>query len=180
MAKTKRNFKTKAHLACSKSEAQVSMNYIIFEDGNLVATDSHIILVQHLAGHGFTHEEIDHLEGKALHRDTFQEILRYDTIEVGPTGIKCKKGRTKVVFPLETLEEQCDYSFVNYKVCLPDLSYMSETDNIGFDLNILSRIKDLTLNAKGQVAFNFQSNVKACLIHGIGCDESIIVMPVKL
>lgn len=180
MAKTRRNFKTKAHLACSKSEAQVSMNYIIFEDNNLVAVDGHIILVQSLYGHGFTSEEVDILEGKALHRETFQEVLRYDTIKVTDKGIEANKGKTNVIFPLETLQQQCDYNYVNYKSLVPDLSNVTDLTSIGFDLNILSRIKDLTLNPDSKVEFNFFGKHKVCVINGVGCDENIIIMPIKV
>lgn len=179
MAKDKRNFKTKAHLACSKSDSQVSMNYIIFEDNNLVATDGTVMLVQHLAGHGFTHGEIDHLEGKAVHRETFQEILRYNTIKVTEKGIEASKGKTKVIFPLETLGRQCEHKFVNYKAVVPDPLDTIEVDSIGFDLNILVKVKDLTLNNSGNVKFNLFGKHRACIAHGIGCDEQILIMPIK-
>lgn len=176
----KRNFKTKAHLACSKSDAQVSMNYVIFEDGNLVAIDGNIILIQSLLGHGFTQQEIDLLEGKALHRDIFKEIIRYDTIKVTEKGIEAKRGIAEVVYALETLEQQCDYHFVSYKPILPDLSNIVEVDSIGFDIKLLSRVKDLTLNPKGHIEFNFFGKRKICMIHGVGCDEKILIMPLKI
>lgn len=180
MAKTKRNFKTKAYLACSKDTSQVAMNYIIFEDGNLVAMDGHILLLQHLTGHGFSQDEVDLMEGKALHRETFQEILRYDTIKVTERGIEANKGKTNVIFTLQTLEEQCDHRYPNYKSVVPDSSNVTEVESIGFDLNILSRIKDLTLNAESKVVFNFSGKLNCCVINGIGCDENILVMPIKV
>jgi len=177
MATFKRNFKTQAHLATSKSNAQAPMNYIIFEDGNIVAINRHIILVQPLTGHGFSEEEIDCLEGKALHRDAFQEILRYDSIKVGTTGITCLKGKVKVVFPLETLKEQGVDRFPEYKCLIPDNNNPQELDTINLDLSILSMVTKLTLNIKGRVSFTFYGRLRGCVLCGLDVDETILVIP---
>ena len=182
MAKDKRNFKRPLHEACSKIETQPSMNYLIFEDGNIVATDAHVILIQSLYGHGFTESEIDQLEGKAIHREVFKDILRYDHIEVVDGSIVAKKGKIKVNIKLETLQEQEGDAYVNYKSLIDSASNTCnvEVPIIGFDLNLLARIAKLTLNDLGQVEFNFKGQGKACIVSGIGCDEQFLVMPCSL
>ena len=128
----KHNFKRPIHQMASKDECRPAMNYIIIENGCLVATDAHMIIIQSLELHGFDQQEIQTLEGCCIHRKDFAAILKFDTIQIERTGITAKKGDVKEWFSLKKLEDM-DFNYPNYKPFIPH-GKTQEVDSIGFNL----------------------------------------------
>lgn len=171
---SKRNFKSKLHLACANDPLRPALNHISFQDGKAVCTDSHILVAQDLHLHGFTLDERPHMEGKFLHRDTFKELLRAETIEATAEGFRCSLKGSEYVIKYTDV----DFKFPNWQAVIPrEKEALTE---IGLAPTILAKLKELTLSENGNVVFDFHGNNRAVLIHGVGLtleQETILIMP---
>lgn len=86
---SKRNFKLKMHLACGKDDLRPIMQHVFFTNGYMIATDAHVLIKAKTSVFtDFSEDEIQHLEGKFVHRDTFAKLLKVKMIEVDESGFK--------------------------------------------------------------------------------------------
>jgi len=178
MKKNKRNFKSKLHLASSKDDLRETMQKIIFENGYVITTDAHVLVKQKLSAHGFSEEEVKHLEGKSLNRETFAEILRYDWIEVIEGFIIAVKGKIKVQFELDLKG-----SYPRYEQIIPTEGNECEINEIGFDLNLMKLVNDVTLSDSGLMKTKFYGKNKPIILSGTEFkegEELILLMPINL
>lgn len=95
--KIKQNFLAPLHLACSKDEKS-KLQYIFFKDSNMYATDAHVLIVQSYDFYCSV-EGKENMEGKAIHRDTFQQILKKERVVATPDGFECYDKGDKVFYP---------------------------------------------------------------------------------
>jgi len=177
---TKKNFKKPIHLAASDGNEYRAMDYLHFEDGNIVATDGHVIVVQALSLHGFTEDEVLLMEGMAIHRKEFKGLMGYTHVTVTKNGFVCLKGETETIIPLKPLSEQTDERFVNYKNQFYGVRADEKISEIGLNLDLLSRIKKMTMNNLGHVNITFKHNGKVCLIKGVDIEgEQFLLMSLE-
>lgn len=187
MPKTeKKNFVTPIHLFCGGDDLRPSMMRVLFEDGKAVATDAHMLIRQALTCHGFTPEEIAFMEGKQVSGKTIKEIMRYDHVTVDKSGFNCTKGDIQATFPFVEYEEK----YPNYKPIIEkiDIGHVEPVTEIGFNLNLLERIKKVALSSSSYAGtrtatFEFYGASKAMLVTTAEKgyeDEMILIMPVML
>lgn len=184
---TKKNFKRKLNLACSKSESSLAMQYIYFYGGMAVVCNTHVLIKQCLKLHDFKDKEIELLEGKSLHKDSFVELLRYDYISVEGTEeeayIQATKGKVKVKFPLNIAANQDD-RMPDYEAVIPNYNDRGSNEIFGLDLNFVGLLADLTMDKDKKVKFQFSGhNEKALLATGasIGLEqELLLIMPIRV
>lgn len=179
MAKFKKNFISKVYLACGKDELRTQLNYVIFEEGCLVATNAHVLVKQKLELHGFDEEEIKLLEGKKLHYETVKEIMRYDIVSVKEGKFVCHKGNVKGEF--ELLDKD---NYPNYKAVIPS-GEGEDLSEIGFNLSYMNDIKNLMLDpaGTGNVVMKIFGSNKAILMRSYGLsfsEETLLIMPTRI
>lgn len=176
--KTK-NFRKKVTLACGSDELRPIMEHIYFDEGNLVCTDAHILLIQSLEQHGFTEAEVEIMNGKFLHRASFDEIFRYDHVTVSEDGFTCRKNSVECLIKFS--KSPGDY--VNYKAVIPT-GELGSIDEIGINLNLLARANKITLSPLKGVKFRFRAKNKAIILNSVdefdSKHETILIMPVML
>ena len=175
-----KNFETKLHEACLNDNLRPNLQYIIFEKGYAVCTNTHIFVKQHLSIHGFTEDEIKQLEGKAIHKDVFKEIYRYDWVTVEDNYFVCIRGNVTAKFEIEDKPE----NYPAYEKIIPN-GEPQKIDRIGISFVELERVLKIVANiyAFKRVEFKFYSEYEPILIKSVDndwSDETIMLMPIAL
>lgn len=174
----KHNFKTALHLACAKDAAHPAWQQVVFQNGKAVATDAHVVVAQSLSAHGFSEAEIEKLNGWAIQRDVFAQIVKFDRIEIGYGEIVAHKGVTTATFKMVRDGEVG--KFPNWQAVLPDGNNTVEIAKTGFSLAIMERIAKITLADDKTVSIRFFGEGRIMLLCGNGVsleDEVIGLMP---
>ncbi len=89
---------------CAADDLRPFMNYIHFKDGYAYASNSHVLVRIKLADMcNFEEEEIALLNGKAIFRKRFDELLKYEYACVTRDGIKAghEDGNWEVTYVLK-------------------------------------------------------------------------------
>ena len=179
----KKNFKSQIHLACSNDELRPVLNYIFFEDGYAVATDAHILIKQKLELHDFSDEEIEQMNGKALHGSKFKDILKYHHVQIKEGKIHClnKKG---VSFEFD-FDDVSDMKFVNYQAVIPTSKDVTEISEIAVSSILISKVQKLVVNdAPGKsIVLRLHGANKSILMRSCGKtleEEMILLMPTMI
>jgi hypothetical protein len=72
----KRNFKLKMHMTCGKDDLRPIMSHVYFDNGNMVSTDAHVLIKAKTSEFtDFDPSELEILNGKFIHANTFKKIL---------------------------------------------------------------------------------------------------------
>lgn len=103
MKKDRFNFKAQLHRACAKDDLHPVMCYIHFKDGYAYATDSKVLVRSRLWEHCSVIDAAN-LNGHALHRDSFAQIIKYSNAQATEGGVKCwDSGGKEAFFPYADL-----------------------------------------------------------------------------
>ncbi len=104
----KKNFISDLHLACRKDEINPILECIYFLNGYAYATDSYVMIKQSLE-YSNLNGELEHLDCKAIHMDSFKEIRKHQFVEVTEDGFDCtaKNGR-KAFYPFKTFDSNVE------------------------------------------------------------------------
>lgn len=179
----KRNFDKKLSLMCGNDDLRPIFDYLIFDKGYIIATDGYILFRQSLKLYNFEDHEISIMNGKAIHKKVFDEILRYDIVSVQENNFVCSKGKIVAKFEMTNLAA-LELKFPNYEPLLNEaINSKGEINEIGLNINLLSKIKSVTKAENGVVRFKFYQKNRAVLINGIELsydEEIILLMPTML
>jgi len=177
MSKETYNFASKLHLAASKDELRPVMGCIHFINGYAYVSDGYILIKQNLIYSSILDSE--NLEGKSLHRDTFKEVLVYDTVTAKKDGLECtdNEGR-KTFFAYQAHDKE---RIPNFEKLLEDFE-VNPVEFIGFKPSFLKVICDSIFGAKEfGVKVQFNGISKGMLISVPGFDEQqAFLMPLLL
>ena len=113
----KYNFPTPLHLACATDELRPAMEYVHFVEGYAYASDGHIMVKQRIDEYCTAHDK-ENLTGKCIHRDSFENIRKFDNAKALEDGMECwdNNGGKKAFFPYGTVEEKRP----NFETVIPD------------------------------------------------------------
>lgn len=177
MKKEKRNFKLKMHYGCGADELRPIMSHVYFENGYMVATDAHILVkaaIQHFSD--FDKSEVDILNGKFLHKDTFKKILSINMVNVTEDGVvdMATKDLYKFADPGK--------KYPNYEVVMP--KNFAPVKAIGINPKIATKLfKVLDVEDIYSLELNFVSENRGIFLKGLGEHEGAlecVLMPVLL
>lgn len=174
------NFKKDLSIACGTDDLRPIFQYVIFENGYAICSDATIVVKHNLLNYDFTEEEIELLNGKCLHKETFKEISRYDYIEIEEDKLNCLKHNVKTTFYLKDLQDIGKYP--NIKAVINDKIDSEKIENIGISLKLINKIQKLSLTEDKGKGFDmkFNGKNKIILIKGIGLtweEETFGLMP---
>jgi hypothetical protein len=106
------------HTLCGNDSLRPVMMNVFFDEGKVIATDAHVIMIQDLRKcHNLSDDIINILNGKQLHKDNVAELMKcdffefYDDCVVG--SVKGKKSKVKAEF------EENPPLYPNYKAIIP-------------------------------------------------------------
>lgn len=107
----KQNSLPPIHLAASTDDLRPAMQHIMIKDGIAYASDAHILAIVSLSDNSdLTQDQIEKLNGKVLHRDTWGQIYNGMIQDVTETGVVVKKNQFIA-----------EYKFTNAAdICFPD------------------------------------------------------------
>src|SRR5690606_17642990 len=175
-----KNDRRKLSIACGDNDLQPALQCIYFDEGFAVATDVHLIVKQSLREHGFNEVEIEIMNGRFLHKDTFNEVFRYDYVTVSEEGFNCidKKNNVSALIRFSEMESK----FTNWKP-LFETDKQKEVDEIGLTGALLKRINDVSLSYIKTYKFQFYGKnrgIKIIPTDLTELDECTILMPVMI
>jgi DNA polymerase III sliding clamp (beta) subunit (PCNA family) len=173
----KRNFKLKMHMTCGKDDLRPIMSHVYFDNGNMVSTDAHVLIKAKTSEFtDFDPSELEILNGKFIHANTFKKILACKHVVVEEEGVKDLASGDVYKFA------KVDGKYPNYEAVLPQGTL--EIDQIGVAPKVIKQIFSVLTNDLMQtVALKFSGKNKAIKITSTTLNDSdftAIVMPCAL
>lgn len=100
----KHNFLAPLHKACCSDDLRPAFSYVHFVDGYAYASNGHIAIKQSIADYCSV-IDADSLNGHAIHRDSFQDIIKYEIAQANDEGIECwNEDGKKAFYPYLTAD----------------------------------------------------------------------------
>lgn len=132
----------KTHLACGTDDLRPIMSHVFIHEGNAVATDAHILVIQNLEScTSFKKEFIDQLEGKLIHRLVWQQCFNAEALFIKDGKLLCIKKGLRTYYDIETQENARRYP--DYKNVLPKLKDAKAIQRVSFNAFMLSKIQTI-------------------------------------
>lgn len=174
MAETKNTFISDLHLACSKDDLRPSMQCVHFKNGFAYATDAYVVIKQPL--HLSPVENMDILDGVAIHAESFKAIRKMRQVTATEEGFECiSKDGSKVFFEYSK-EESPDFD----AVLEPKGAQM--IGEIGINPGLVGVLKK-AMAGGDKVKMTFQGQRAGILIEPIQSDyegEVAMIMPLDI
>lgn len=173
----KKNFTTKLHQCCSDSKKELRPYALAvhFKNGYAYATDGTILIKSALEYHSIIKPEF--LEGKALHRDNFKEIMKFDIAECCEDGISCRSEDGQVAF-YEYFDMQGTVAPDFDKIIPTDMTGAKSIFQIGIDPDRMGKLTSSMFSDTGTFRLTFSGQLKAIVVDVIGYDKQVgILMP---
>lgn len=172
----KKNFTKKLNLVCGTDELRPILMYVAFQNGCAICTNAHVLVKRSLKLDNFTDEEIEQMNGKFVHSDTYKELMRYDHIEVVDGAFQCTKGEVNATIQFNTPPTE----YPNWLSVIP-VGDTVELGEVGIGAQNLKLVQSLASDSNTR--FKFYGPSKPILIKGseTGWDEEmILIMPLMI
>ena len=116
------------------------MNHIYFDKGFAIATNGHILAMLDIKEcSDFTDEEIQKLDGKMIHGKKFEELLKYDNVQINDDGFYVPYGDGD---KLELKFSQNLGSYIDYNRLFAEHKN-SDIYSIGLDMELISTLQKI-------------------------------------
>ena len=184
----------KLHKACANYELRTAMNYICFNNGYAYATTAHIAVRANLHNiSALSDEDIAKLNGYLIHKDQYEMMLKYSTIEIGDGIITLieTESNARTVIKLKKLAQTIEEvengngEYIRYpkvdEAINDDLS-TEPLQKFGFNYSDLGKIIAAMGLDSRKVGLRFTSRGRQMVVLGVepGIDVRGIIMPVLL
>jgi len=176
MKEAKKNFTKKLNLVCGNDDLRPVLQYVSFQNGSAICTNAHVLVKRSLKLDGFTDEEIEQMNGKFIHKDTYKHLLGFDVVEVIDGAFHCTKGKINSVVSFNDSEGV----YPDWLKVIP-VGDTIELGEIGIGAKNLELVKSIASDM--ETRFKFYGANKAVLIKGssTGWDEEmILIIPLML
>lgn len=133
MSKDKRNFRIKMNMVCGNDDLRPIMQHVYFENGFMVATDARVLIkaaVMHFSD--FDQSEVEILNGKLIHKNTFKKILSIPMIAITEEGIVDMATNDVYKFSM------CNGKYPNFEAVIPKV--VGEISEIGITPAVASKL----------------------------------------
>lgn len=139
----------KLHKACSDGNLRPAMQYIAFKNGYAYATNAFVAVRADLRDiSALSPEEIQKLNGYAIHKDQYAELLKFNEIEVRDGSIVAKGAteNAQTIFTLTKLVENSNderpgaIRFPNVEALIARDTEKCELWEIGINLKLLNNV----------------------------------------
>jgi hypothetical protein len=158
--KEKRNFRLKMNMATGSDDLRPVMQHVYFENGFMVATDAHILIkaaVHHFSD--FDQSEVDILNGKFIHKNTFKKILSAPMVQITEEGVV--DLATKDVYKFA---EECG-KYPNFEAVIPKST--GAIEQIGVTPAVVQKLFKILASANIHTAsMNFEAANRGVVIKG--------------
>lgn len=163
----------KLHLCCDKKSKNYS-KYIYFDGDLAVATDGHVLIIIPINEIcNLSEDQKELLSGKYLDCISYENILKFNQIEITEKGIVAKKATKTGGVSTEEFTFADDVRYPNYKAILTD--HKSPVSEIGIDP---IRLSNLSKAAGDKIAYlTFNGAEKAIMVHFLESEAKGLIMP---
>lgn len=171
----------KMYMACSNNELRPQMQFIYFTNGFAYASDGHILVKNKLSeiNNYIPNEQLAILEGKLIHKSSFQKILSYDKIEITETGVVCKTEYSSVEFKFG----DADLKYPNAELIFDGAKKnRGSQSKVSVNPTLLYRLSQ-ALYSDGKLVMKFSENgMQAILIQSgeSGIESEGVIMPIMI
>lgn len=97
MSEEKHNFLAPLHKACGSDKFRPALMYVHFMNGYAYASNNQIVVKQSIADYCLV-IDAERLNGHAIHKDSFQDIIKYEVAQANNKGIECWNEDGKKAF----------------------------------------------------------------------------------
>ena len=179
MAKLRINFnkELRMDLACATDDVRPIMNCIHFENGYAYASDGHILVKNLLLEcTSIPEEQIEKLNGKNLHRESYKELLKYDAIEISDEGIEATKNGEKIFFYFSNIDGAYPSAEKTLQSALnaPTVA-MSQ---VGLNTDYLVKLNK-ALHGSNTCKYQFKGEGRPIILQGVESVSIGIIMPIR-
>lgn len=178
-----KNFRSRLDKLCSNDDLRPALNNVYFKNGFAFATNAHLLIKSHLSLHDFTKEEIEILEGKMIHRKSFEKIYLHDVVKAEEDGFHCFSDGREVIFKYD--DSGSKYPNADSLILDATTRKPVEINEIGISLRLLGILKQGFIEPDLPKRFSFGNKNKSILLTNTDEDEKnrlefAIVMPASL
>lgn len=184
----------KLHKACANDDFRPAMHYICFKNGYAYATDAHIAVRASLqAICALDEEERNKLNGYLIHKNQYEMLLKYSTIEIGEGVITCidPESKARTTLQLKKLAQSAEEvengngEYIRY----PKVDEIINSDRseeplqqVGFSYSLLGRIIAAMGITPNRVGLRFTTSGHQMVVLGVepGIDVRGIIMPITM
>jgi len=172
--KEKHNFTSPLHLACADDTLRANMCCVCFENGWAYASNGHILVKQNLDLHSIINPE--KLDGKAIHKDSFKQILQFHTVVVNDDSVLCLAEGRKAEFKFSDITK-----FPDYNAVIPT-NHPYEITCIGVKAKYISIAEKILHGSKYGIRMTFRGIDKAIILttEEYRDEQLILIMPILL
>lgn len=178
MAKTeKHTFNTKLHECCGTDPIRPAFQCVYFKNGFAYATDGYVCIKQTLTLQGVF--GVENLEGKAIHRDSYKDIMGFEEVECNEDGIECCNANGQKVF-FEYYPENPDNPAPNFEAYLKGRKGPIALDFIGIDFSLFEKLQKALYAPGGNIRLQFTGIDSHIIVDAIGVEDQIATMMPKI
>lgn len=180
----------KLHKACNDDQVRPAMQYVAFKGGYAYATDAHVAVKANLRNiSALEFEDIQKLNGYAIHKDQYAELLKFSEIEVRDGSIVAKGAteNAQTIFTLKKIVENSNderpgaIRFPDVESIISDDAKKNKIESIGISLKLLNNLAAAMGVANERIGLRFTAaNKKIYIIGEPGVDVRGIIMPVLI
>ena len=175
--KTRHNFNRGIRLdaICSQDKIRTQMGFISFQDGKAIATNAYCLVVAKISEIStFTNEEIEKLNGKFIHRESFKRLIKEDFVQITDDGFLCISDNRKQLIYFSEVE-----GYPNWKPLF--VGKGCSLSNFGIDPKKLLELQSCLPYKKVKVEFGKNERSAIFISDGSGVYESKgLIMPCLL
>lgn len=177
-AEEKLTFKTRIHELCVKDELRPIFECVYFKDGFMYASNGNAVMRQPLEWQQLTGKE--HLNQKYLHKESYAQIMKFDTAAADDNGVACSNDNGQEVY-FEFYENNDEtINFVKYFNQHEKLEAKEERF-IGLPTESLADIFRALHKPGGNVKMTLTGFNSPIIIEVVGLEgQKAIVMPAML
>ncbi|MDD3404940.1 MAG: hypothetical protein PHH23_01555 [Paludibacteraceae bacterium] len=175
----KQNFLGKPHLCCGEDTNRPNLQRVYFIDGYAYASDAHCLIKQSL----FYYTKVinyELLEGHSIHRNSFENILKFQIAQANDEGIECwDENGKRAFFPYNDENYKGD-NVPGFEAILNHNPIVSLPE-IGIDATLVDKVsKAFAGNNKG-FKLQFCGIDKPMRCYCVGYEEQeAVIMPMVL
>lgn len=149
------------------NDLRPAMSHIYFKDGYAFASDAHILArvpISELLG-SVPEEEHIHLDGKLIHSVIYDQIVKYDKIEIKENGIRCTKLCLKENVFYE-FKDQEGLVYPDAQKLLTELFSKPEVpiSKISFNYKLLKKLGDAIRCELDHMILSFKDETSAIIV----------------
>lgn len=168
------NFAAPIQLACADDPLRPIMECVHFMNGFAYASNAYLLIKQSLEYSQV--QDIHLLEGKSIHRDSFKEILTYQTATATEDGIQCKDDNDREAFYYYAKVDKIP----EFEKTLSSHSCKG-VDFIGMNPKHMAIVSKALIGADKAIRINFNGIDKGMLIEVLDYENQVaFLMPVPL